>query len=96
MDVTEDQRGFWLFNDAGAAFHLLSSLFHTGGPAKRSRASFKPTLFEKLAVGRPVAQHSLLPHARSNVHGPRTHCTTTNICSGPVPRVTPVLAYKPR
>lgn len=59
-----------MFDDGGAAFHLLSSLFHTGGPAKRNRASFSLTLAEKLAFGRPVAQHSLLLHARSNAHAP--------------------------
>lgn len=69
VDVTARQH---VFNDAGAAFHLLATSFHKGGRANRSQASFSLTLFEELAAGRPMARYSLLLHARSKVHA-QTH-----------------------
>lgn len=62
-----------------------------GGRANGSQASIRLTLFEELAAGLPLAQYSLLLHARPSVHAP-TH--NSKHCSGPAPRVALVLVSK--
>lgn len=86
-----------LFNDAGAAFHLL--VVRVSG---RWVSEPEPGVLgsdpvgKKLAFGRPMAQNSLLLHTSTLKHT-HTHLpndTHTHTWSDPAPHVTLILVYE--